>query len=174
MGERIDDPNALSVTGFAVIAISALSACSQGSPPNLSEVASTALYSTFDEELGGLEEWAASERPGARISICVETEVEFDFAAMGRAFSETPLVPVSAEECTTKDVPTDDPIFSHYIYHFDANGDAAIGVKISDVRCATSAECEVDIDHSGSGDTYHLERTGKTWTVTKREMRWVV
>ena len=111
---------------------------------------------------------------GEEASLCIASEEPLDFTLLAARLDGTLLRAVPIADCTSKTVEGDFGMFSGMTYWFDASGEEAGMLEIAATHCPTSRRCIVDINSRGRGDRYEVTRSGGKWSVTEREMRWVI
>lgn len=143
--------------------------------PAVSAAVAAAIKAEMAWYIDAATEHASSEGVTPEVAnICLTTDRPLDFALLSNRLAGSFLDVVPVADCTSKTVEGDFGMFSAMTTWSDDSGKEAGHLSIQAVNCPIARRCIVDIDSTGAGMRYEVERVGDVWTVTRVDMRWVV
>lgn len=135
---------------------------------------SAALIAQFEEYAPANELKSPPPDKVGNVALCLLAKRPLDVAEVSRRLAGTLVRVIPAEDCTSKTVEGDFGMFTALTTWYDARGEEAANFEIDQVRCFSLRRCIVDIDGRGAGMRHEVVQTGRNWSVTKSDLRWIV
>jgi hypothetical protein len=155
-----------------VIAVLTSFASSKAGEPDANGAVAAAIRHYLTDFVG-VDVIAGKDSLGPLV-LCIGSKVPLEMDAIERDFAGTIVRTIPVGSCTSETVEGDFGMFAALTRYYDATGREADHLEIVEVSCANTSMCVVDVDSFGSGDRYVVRREGRTWSVVRRSMRWVV
>lgn len=118
------------------------------------------------------EEWRGAGIEN--LQTCLDSKVLIDVPAIRDKLTYSVLDPIPAAACSSETIEGDFGMFTSRTDYFFPDGTQAGYLRIGDVRCAASIDCEIDIDDYGFGNSYRMVFGSDGWKVVEVKQRWIV